>query len=180
MRNIRPASLSDVEAMLKIYDPYVLNTPITFEIQSPTILEFQKRLTDTQEKLPWIVCEEDAQVLGYAYANPFKTRRAFDWTVESTVYVHQDFHGKGIGKDLYRRLIELLNYQGVVNVVGGIALPNQASVGLHESLGFQKVADFKDAGFKLGKWWNVGYWQLQIQKPSTPEALRPLPADYLI
>jgi L-amino acid N-acyltransferase YncA len=119
----------------------------------------------------WLVCEQDGRMAGYAYAGPYRSRCAYSWSVESTVYVHREFQGKGIGKKLYRQLFEILKGQGVVNVIAGITLPNEASVGLHESLKFEKVAEFKDVGFKLGHWWAVGFWQLQLQKPDRPKDL---------
>jgi L-amino acid N-acyltransferase YncA len=120
----------------------------------------------------WLVWEQKNQILGYTYAGPFKSRCAYYWSVESTVYVRQNFQEKGIGKSLYQNLLKRLSHQGAVNIIGGIALPNTSSVALHEGLGFKQVAKFKDVGFKLGRWWDVGYWQLQLQKPAEPSALR--------
>lgn len=172
MKKIRPARLDDAAEMLEIYRPYVLSTAISFEIEPPSLQEFRGRISENIEKFPWAVCELAGQVVGYAYAGAYKSRCAYAWSVETTVYVHQEFRGQGIGKDLYCRLLATLKRQGAMNVIAGIALPNQASVGIHESLGFEKVAQFKDVGFKLGKWWDVGYWQLQLQKPAEPKALR--------
>lgn len=174
MRIIRLAQNADIPSMLEIYSPYVLNTAISFETTPPSFLEFQKRVLEILEQYPWIVCEDNKQLVGYAYAGPYKSRCAYGWSVESTVYVHQGFHNKGIGKALYLQLLDLLKSQGAVNVIAGIALPNLASVGLHEALGFEKVAHFRDIGFKLGQWWDVGYWQMQLQKPIEPKSLKPL------
>lgn len=171
MRIVRLASRADAEAMLEIYRPYVLDTAISFETTAPTLAEFSGRIEELTEKFPWLVCTESGQIVGYAYAGAYKSRCAYGWSVESTVYVRSGFQGKGIGKELYQKLLKILKDQGAVNVIGGIALPNQASVALHESLGFEKVAQFKDVGFKLGKWWDVGYWQLQLQKPIEPGPL---------
>lgn len=174
MQKIRLATPEDAHQMLEIYRPYVLNTAISFETEPPSLQEFQERISENLERLPWLACEIAGQIVGYAYAGTYKSRCAYAWSVETTVYVHQDFHGQGIGKNLYRQILSLLKEQGVVNVIAGIALPNEASIGIHESLGFEKVAQFKDVGFKLGKWWDVGYWQLQLQKPVEPKALHPM------
>jgi phosphinothricin acetyltransferase len=172
METIRLACPEDAGSILDIYRPYVLNTAISFETDAPSLAEMSKRISDTLTHFPWLIIEDDKSILGYAYAGPFKSRCAYSWSVESTVYVKEGFHGKGIGKKLYLDLLERLKNQGAVNVIGGIALPNEASVGLHESFGFKQIAQFKDIGFKLGKWWDVGYWQLQLQKPTEPKPLR--------
>lgn len=172
MLKIRLASLDDADAIAEIYKPYVLDTAISFETAAPSASEMRDRLKQTLEHFPWLVCEQENSILGYAYAGSFKSRCAYSWSVESTVYVRQDSHKKGIGKLLYQNLLLRLEAQGAVNIIGGIALPNAASVALHESLGFKQVAQFKDVGFKLGRWWDVGYWQLQFEKPTEPIALR--------
>jgi L-amino acid N-acyltransferase YncA len=162
--HLRIACEEDVDAMLSIYTPYVLETPISFETTPPPRPEFRQRLADVQKKFPWIVCEVEGKVIGYAYASPFKTRAAYDWSVESSIYLQRGQHQKGIGKKLYAHLIELLQTQGIANVIGGMALPNAASKALHESLGFKQVAQFKNVGYKFGQWWDVGYWQLELQR----------------
>lgn len=171
MKMIRQATIRDAAQIAEIYRPYVVDTAISFETTPPSTAEMAARMEESGEKFPWLVCETDGQVMGYAYAGPYKSRCAYGWSVESTVYVRQGCHGKGIGRDLYTKLLAILKEQGAVNVIGGIALPNAASIGLHESFGFTKVANFKDVGFKLGKWWDVGYWQLQLQKPVEPGPL---------
>lgn len=168
---IRMANVSDVEQMLDIYTPYVLNTPISFELEPPSHAEFLSRLLEITAKYPWLVFEEANQIQGYAYASAFKSRCAYAWSTESSIYVRQGFQGRGIGKDLYAHLLQILKMQGVVNVIGGMAIPNDASLKLHEYFGFEKVAHFKDVGYKLGKWWDVGYWQLQLQRPLQPQVL---------
>ncbi len=168
---IRHASVQDAEKILDIYAPYVLETPISFETTVPNLKEFTDRITETTKKFPWLVCELDQQIVGYAYASTYKSRCAYEWSVESTVYVGKNYHGKGIGSKLYKELFPLLKFQGAVNVIAGITLPNVGSVRLHESLGFMPVGSFKDVGHKLNKWWDVGYWQLQLQKPLQPQPL---------
>ena len=165
------ASTQDAEQIAEIYKPYVIDTAVSFENTAPDSREISQRIQETLSKFPWLVCEIQNQIIGYAYAGAYRSRCAYGWSVETTVYVRQGHQNKGIGRQLYRQLLSILKEQGVVNVLGGIDLPNEASVGLHESLGFVKVAQFKDVGFKLGKWWDVGYWQLQLQKPKVPASL---------
>lgn len=172
MEIIRLAKTEDASSILEIYRPYVLETPISFETSAPSLEEMRRRLADTLAAFPWLVFEVENSVIGYAYAGPFKSRCAYSWSVESTVYVKKDCRGRGVGKKLYQELLKRLKDQGAVNAIGGISLPNEASVGLHESLGFRQVAQFKDVGFKLCKWWDVGYWQIQLQKPAEPTPLR--------
>lgn len=157
--------------MLDIYRPYVMETPISFETEAPTLEEFQKRVSEKFGKFPWLVCEVQNQVVGYAYAGPFRSRSAYQWSLESSVYVRRGFQCKGIGKALYEKLLDILKEQGVVNVIGGMTIPNEASLRLHEHFGFVKVAQLKDAGYKLGQWWDIGYWQLQLRKPDSPKPL---------
>jgi phosphinothricin acetyltransferase len=173
MENIRPATKEDALVISEIYRPYVLDTAISFELEPPSLAEMRKRIIETSEVFPWLVLEEQGTIQGYAYASPFKSRCAYSWSVESTVYVRSGCHRRGVGKKLYQNLLNQLKIRGAVNVIGGISLPNSASVGLHESLGFKQVAQFKDIGFKLGKWWDVGYWQLQLQKPNEPGQWQP-------
>ena len=171
MNNIRLATTEDADSILDIYRPYVVETAISFEAEGPTIDDMKGRIAKTLSLFPWLISEEDGVITGYAYAGPHRSRCAYSWSVESTVYLRRGCQGKGIGKKLYGELINRLKTQGAFNILGVIALPNEASVGLHESFGFKKIAEFKDIGFKLGKWWDVGYWQLQLQKPLKPEAL---------
>lgn len=168
---IRAAIDSDFPRMLQIYAPYILSTAITFDTNLPSPEEWAQKISEVQKKFPWIVAEENGMVMGYAYASPFKSRCAYEWSVESSVYVDQEARARGIGKSLYEALLDLLKEQGVVNVIGGISLPNEPSVKFHEKFGFKPVARFFDVGFKLGKWWDVGYWQLQLQKPDAPMPL---------
>lgn len=169
---LRTATKADVGSMLEIYRPSIEESAISFELEVPSLAEFERRLSEILRKFPWIVCEIGGEIAGYAYAGTFRSRPAYEWTVESTVYVKQRFHGRGVGKALYTQLLKMLKAQGVVNVIGGITLPNAASVGLHEHFGFVKVANFKDCGFKMGKWWDVGFWELQLQRPDEPKPLQ--------
>ncbi len=157
--------INDVPAILEIYRPYIIETPITYETQVPSLSEFQNRFLEITKKYPWIVGERDGRVIGYAYVNLFKGRQAYDWTVESTVYVDKGCRGQGVGQALYQKLIEISHDMGFVSMIGGISLPNPASVALHEKMGFVQVAHLKNLGYKLGQWWDVGYWQLELIQP---------------
>ncbi len=169
---IREATLNDAAALLSIYAPYVSESAESFETQVPSIEEFRARMVAVMGKFPWLVWEREGMVLGYAYAAPFKSRAAYRWSAESTVYVRRDSRGKGIGRALYADLLARLRAQGVLNVIGGITLPNQASVGLHEALGFKFVGKFPLVGFKFGEWRDVGYWQLAWEKPAEPQEVK--------
>ena len=159
---IRPASPSDAAAVAAIYNHYVATTTISFEEEDLTVAEMAQRIADVGAKLPWLVFEQDGAVLGYAYATPWRVRSAYRLSVESTVYVAPGHGGKGIGSALYRSLIGALREGGLQVVIGGIAQPNPASVALHESLGFEKVAHFRRVGRKFEQWIDVGYWELQL------------------
>lgn len=174
MKQTRFATVNDAASMLEIYRPYVQETPISFETECPSNEEFQRRVLERSGKYPWLVCEVDGEIVGYAYAGAFHARRAYQWSVESTVYIKEGCHRRGIGRDLYENLFQILKGQGVVNVIGIITLPNEGSQKLHEHFGFVQAALYKDIGFKFDKWWDVGYWQLQLQKPQHPGPLREL------
>ncbi|MDZ8187035.1 MAG: arsinothricin resistance N-acetyltransferase ArsN1 [Nostoc sp. ChiSLP02] len=160
---IRLAKKQDALQMLAIYAPIVCETTISFELEPPSEIEFQQRIESYQQRMPWLVCEIDGEVVGYAYASPYRTRAAYQWSVESSVYVIENHRRQGIAKALYTVLFKLLQLQGFYNVVAAIALPNQPSVAAHEAVGFAPVGVFQRVGFKFGKWHDVGYWQLSLQ-----------------
>lgn len=157
---IRSATIEDARILCEIYNHYVANTAITFEEEPVSMIEMQNRITETLSRLPWVVSEEQGVVQGYAYASPWKGRCAYRFSVECTVYVDRHHVGKGIGRQLYEALIQRLRELSFRSVIGGIALPNAASVALHEKMGFEKVAHFKEVGWKMDRWVDVGYWQL--------------------
>jgi L-amino acid N-acyltransferase YncA len=169
---IRTATGSDAESILDIYAPYIENTSYTFETEVPTIESFQERITSYLQSWPWLVCEIGGVVAGYAYGSKHRERIAYQWSVECSVYIHDDFQRAGIGKALYRALIDLLKLQGFRNLYAVINLPNERSVAFHEKIGFEYFAVYKNVGYKLGKWKNVGWWQLQLNdytmEPSPP------------
>jgi len=143
-----------------IYNHYIGETAVTFEEKSLPADEIARRMREVQSaSLPWLVAEEAGEVVGYAHATPWKTRSAYRFSVESTVYLAPGRAGRGIGSMLYARLIPILEAGGVHTVIGGVALPNQASIALHEKFGFTKVAHFQQVGFKFQRWIDVAYWQ---------------------
>jgi phosphinothricin acetyltransferase len=173
---IRLATERDALACLRIYAPVVAETAISFETEAPSVEEMERRIADTLVQLPWLVLEEPEGVQGYAYAAPYRKRAAYQWSVEVSVYVAEEARGKGVGRRLYAALFDLLRRQGYVNAYAGIALPNDASVGLHEAMGFRPVGVYRNVGFKLGRWLDVGWWQLELREPPG-EPVAPSPVN---
>lgn len=159
---IRSAVPADAHQICEIYNPYVLGSVVTFEEEAVSEVEMAERIKNVTERLPWVVFEVDGEIIGYAYATKWRVRAAYRYSVESTVYVKQSHIGKGIGKKLYKELLGRLKDLGMHTVMAGISMPNENSVALHEKLGFIKVAEFSEAGFKNGRWINTGYWQLML------------------
>lgn len=158
---IRPARKADAEAIARIYNYYILNTVITFEEQAVTPQTIAERMHEiSSDSLPRLVAEDSGRIFGYAYASMWKDRSAYRYSVESTVYVEPAALGVGYGSQLYESLLANLRQQEFHVVMGGIALPNHASIRLHEKFGFRKIAHFKEVGYKFGRWIDVGYWQL--------------------
>jgi L-amino acid N-acyltransferase YncA len=174
---IRHARAGDVGAMLAIYAPLVRDTTISFEYEPPTLAEMEHRLQAVQRQYPWLVCERDGQLAGYAYASSFRSRTAYQWTAEVTVYVHPDHHRRGVARALYRALLDRLRAQGYRMAVAVITLPNAASVALHEDLGFEPVGVFRRAGFKHGQWCDIGCWQVDLGGAAAPAPPRPPAMD---
>ncbi len=161
---IREACPSDAQKICDIYNVYVTNTCITFEEDPVSVEEMAGRIENVVKDLAWLIYEEDGRILGYAYYTKWRVRSAYKYSVESTVYVDNNFKGKGIGRKLYTALIEKALTQDIHVVIGGIALPNPESVVLHEKMGFEKVAQFKEVGYKHNQWVDVGYWELMLSK----------------
>jgi len=159
---IRDATVQDAASICAIYNPYVRETVITFEEEPVSTEAMAKRIADVTAAYPWLVWEEDGQVLGYAYARKWQERAAYRHTAEATVYVAQGNHGKGRGTTLYREVLARLKPLNVHTVIGGVALPNEKSVAMHEKLGFKKVAHLEEVGWKFERWIDVGYWQLKM------------------
>ena len=159
---IRSVTKRDVEAICTIYNHYVENTIISFEEKPISTAEMSQRIESVQHQFPWIVFEENGKVMAYAYANHWKTRSAYRYTLETTVYASKDLKTKGVGTALYTALFAQLRETNTAahSLMAVIALPNDASVGLHEKMGFNKVAHFSQVGYKLNQWIDVGYWQM--------------------
>ena len=169
---IRLAKPADAAAILSIYAPYIENTSLTFETETPAIDDFAKRIDQYLDNWPWLVDEEEGIIRGYAYASRYRERTAYQWSVECSVYIHDDHFRTGIARKLYTALFLLLKEQGFTTVYAVINLPNDRSVAFHESMGFRYFATYEKVGYKLGKWKNVGWWQLQlndyIDEPAAP------------
>lgn len=159
---IREIEPTDIKHVLAIYEHYVRNSEVTFEEVVPTLNEFTDRVQTILKDYPYLVYEEEGKIIGYAYATLFRTRVAYRHSTEVSVYAHKDHYGKGIGKALYGQLIPVLKERGFHTAIGGLTLPNPASVKLHEHFGFKKVAEFNEVGYKFGKWWSTGFWQLML------------------
>lgn len=166
--SLRPVRSEDAAALLKIYAPYVEQTVISFETAIPSLADFGSRIVKITDRLPWLVAETPAGIAGYAYATPHSERAAYQWSVDVSVYLAQNCRGKGIGRKLYQTLLPILTELGYFNAYAGIALPNPASVGLHQALGFEPVGVYRQVGYKFGAWHDVGWWQLALQ-PHQPE-----------
>ena len=175
---IRLADALDAEAIADIYAPSVAASAISFEAEPPSADEMRQRIEETAATYPWLVCECDGVVAGYAYATRHRVRAAYQWCVETSVYVHPDFRHGGIARGLYTSLFAILAAQGFVNAYAGITLPNARSVALHEKLGFLPLAVYRGIGFKAGEWHDVGWWHLIVSKhrpaPQPPQPLREL------
>ncbi|MSQ23688.1 MAG: N-acetyltransferase family protein [Chloroflexi bacterium] len=163
--SIRTAVPSDASSIAAIYGPYVAGTTVSFEVESPTAEEMAERIRGTTATYPWLVAENEKQVVGFVYAGPNRARAAYRWSVDVSVYVRPAAQRQGIGWRLYQALFEILREQGIVNAYAGVTLPNAASVGLHEAMGFKPVGVFRNVGYKLGSWHDVGWWQLELQPP---------------
>ena len=173
---IRLATDADAAAIAAIYRPVVESTAISFEIDPPDANEMGRRINETVVFYPWLVYEVRGEIAGYAYATRHRVRAAYQWSVDTSVYVHPEFRRYGIGRGLYVSLFGILGAQGYFNASAGISLPNPASVALHESVGFEPLGVYRRVGYKLGAWHDVGWWQLTIKEsqlsPPSPVELQ--------
>jgi phosphinothricin acetyltransferase len=165
----------DAAPCAAIYAPFVANTAISLEEQSPTAAEFAQRIETISARFPWLIAEEDGSVVGYAYASTHNKRAAYRWAVDVAVYVAEGRQRRGVGRALYDALFSLLVRQGIHVACAGIGLPNAASVALHEACGFQPVGVYRRIGWKIGRWHDVGWWELELQPvgPEPPAELGP-------
>lgn len=159
---IRAVRLIDATEISRIYNHYIVNSPATFEEAPLTADEMQQRIEKTTQTFPWLVCEEDGKVVGYAYARQWRERAAYRYAAEASVYLDPSATGKGTGSALFQALLAELHARKFHCLIGGVALPNPASVALLEKFGLRQVARFKETGYKLGNWIDVGYWQLLL------------------
>lgn len=157
---IRKVEVEDAEQIAGIYNFYILNTHHSFEIEAVSLEEMRNRISDINRNYPYLIAEENKEILAYAYASCYKPRSAYKHSVEVSVYVKNDLKQKKIGTKLYERLFDELSKINVHAVIAGISLPNEASVKLHERFGMEKVAHFREVGFKFNRWIDVGYWEL--------------------
>jgi phosphinothricin acetyltransferase len=157
---IRFVSSGDAERICAIYNHYIEHATATFEVEPVAIEDMQERIAAASRDRPWFVYELDTGLAGYAYASPWQSRCAYRFSLETTVYLSPDAVGRGVGTELYRHLIDDIRAQNIHSLLAAIALPNDASVALHEKLGFEKVGQFREVGWKFDQWIDVGYWEL--------------------
>ncbi|MDB5082413.1 MAG: family acetyltransferase [Chloroflexi bacterium] len=165
---LRVATIEDAAQVQAIYGPVVEHTVISFEFEPPTVTEIEQRITKTLDILPWLVCEYRGEVIGYAYASKHQERAAYQWAANVSAYVTEASRGTGVGRALYSALMPILVAQGLYNAFAGITLPNAASVGLHEALGFTPLGVYRQVGYKMGAWYDVGWWQRPLQPLEVP------------
>ncbi len=161
-KNIRLATPKDAETLVNIYKEYIENTAITFETEVPSVAEFAERIRKLQEQFPWLVCEMDGKVVGYAYASKHGERAAYRWSVDLSVYVDSRYHRKHIATELYQVLIDIVKRQGYHTAFVGISTPNPKSEAFHTTYGFETIGTFRNVGYKLGKWRDVTWFQLSL------------------
>ena len=173
MPSIRVATIADAKSVLDIYAPFCTeSSAVSFETVIPSLSEIEERIDKTLPRFPWLICQDETGVLGYAYAGEHKARAAYKWCTDVSIYLHENARGKGIGKTLYACLFDLLRRQGFYNAYGGITLPNPASLALHKAMGFTDVGVYKNVGYKCGAWHDVIWLALELNShelnPSPP------------
>jgi phosphinothricin acetyltransferase len=168
----------DAARAAQIYAPHASTTVVSFEEAPPTTDEVRARMAETLERWPWLVAEVDGRVVGYAYAGSHRSRAGYRWSVDISVYVDEQAQGRGVGRALYDELLAILRRQRVVNVYAGIALPNPASVALHEAIGMRRIGVYEAVGYKLGQWVDVAWYGLRLTEPAEPPA-EPIPLPEL-
>lgn len=164
MNCIRTAQPSDAGTLLEIYAPFILQTGITQEIELPSVDEFAQRISNTLPDRPWLVCEINGQMAGYAYAGKYRDRKGYQWSIEPSVYISQKFHQQHIATALYTALFAILKWQGFVNAYAVITLPNQKSISFHNHFGFTDFTVYRNVGYKLNQWHDVAWLYRQINE----------------
>ena len=175
---IRLAGPHDAPFIVELYRPAVESTPISFETDPPSAFEMGRRIEETLCFYPWLVGEYEGRVIGYAYAATHSARAAYRWSCDTSVYVDAAFQRRRVGRAVYTSLLRILVAQGHFSAYAGITLPNPASIALHESVGFRPLGVYRNVGYKLGAWHDVGWWQLELQAPRT-SPLPPVGIDVL-
>jgi L-amino acid N-acyltransferase YncA len=160
---IREVTLLDANTVCEIYNEYLAKTIITFEEIPVTVEEMMTRIVTITKNYPWLVYEEEGKVVGYIYANKWKERSAYRYSVELGIYIDSKYIGKGIGSKLMKEVLNLLKAKSIHSVIYGVSLPNEASIALCEKFGFKKIGQFEEVGFKFDKWIDVGYWELKLK-----------------
>lgn len=164
----RLAQLSDAEDLLKIYAPYVKNTDITYEYEVPSIDEFKRRMENVLSKFPYIVAIVDDKIAGYVYASTFRQRVAYNWGLETSIYIMEQFQGNHLGEKLYKILEAILQKQNITNLYASITYPNPQSIMFHTKMGYKKIAHFTKCGYKAGKWLDMIFMEKMINKHYIP------------
>ncbi len=167
-RHLRLARAEDAEYMLDIYATSIINSVISFEMMVPSVQDFGQRIENTLKTYPWIVLAINDRILGYAYAGPHRAREAYQWSVETTVYVAEEARRTGVARSLYVALLTILRLQGFCCAFAGITLPNPPSVGFHEHLGFKRLGVYEKVGYKMGAWHDVGWWSYALHDVEEP------------
>ena len=167
---IRTARDEDATAIHAIYAPSITDGVATFETELPGVDAMRERLRTRLQHYPWLVWEEAGEVLAYAYAGRFRERAAYNWIAETSIYVRADAHRRGIARKLYGVLLDVMRLQGITQAVGVITLPGTVSVAMHEAIGFTPAGVWRQCGYKLGQWWDVGVWQKELQAAANPPA----------
>lgn len=160
--DIRLIKPEDAAGVLSVYAPYVQHTNISFEYEVPAVEDFTQRIATIMQSYPWLVCEQEGKIIGYAYGGQHRARTAYKWSVETAIYMGEHYRGKGIGKQLYTTLFELLKLQGYATAFAGMTLPNDKSEALHRSCGFEEIGVFKNIGYKNNQWHDVKWMQLNL------------------
>lgn len=177
---IRLAEKRDVSGILEIYTPFILDTSVTFEEEVPSEESFWERMQGIMAELPYLVCEIDGRVAGYAYASGYRSRASYRWSKEVSVYVHPDFQRRKVAHALYTSLNEMVRYQGIADLLAIITMPNEPSVSFHENFGYVKCGEFSKVGYKLNQWQNVGWFELFLQDENKPPKDRILPLKEIV
>ncbi len=174
-KKIRFATKEDAKAILDIYAEYITDTTVTFEVEVPTIEAFQKRMEGIMAWYPWLICEIDGEVAGYAYASKHRERAAYQWSADISVYVNKKYHRNHIASELYTEIISYLRKQGYYTIYAGITRPNPQSEAFHQAYGFHNLGEFHNVGYKHGKWLGVTWYELPISEyADIPGSIRPI------